>query len=89
MESSLVLGQDDQAVKDRFAGVQFQFYTDEEIEKISVLRVADPVAFDQLNNATKTGLHAPALGVSPFDHKSVCPTCGMTVTQCPGHLGHI
>jgi len=49
----------------------------------------DPVAFDQLNNPTKNGLHDKKLGVSPFDHKSSCPTCGMTVNYCPGHVGHI
>ena len=77
------------AVKDRFAGVSFQFYTDEEIEKISVKEIVDPVAFDHLNNPNKQGLHDKALGVSPFDHKSTCPTCGLTVAQCPGHVGHI
>ena len=41
------------AVKDRFAGVAFQFYTDEEIEKLSVREIVDPVAFDHLNNPTK------------------------------------
>ena len=29
------------------------------------------------------------MGVSPFDHKSACTTCGMTVNYCPGHVGHI
>ena len=53
------------------------------------MRVADTVAFDHLNNPTPKGLHSPFLGVSPFDHKSVCPTCGMKVVQCPGHVGHI
>lgn len=49
----------------------------------------DPIAFDNLNNPTKNGLHAKTLGVSPFDHKSMCVTCGMSVNFCPGHLGHI
>lgn len=80
---------DEHAIKDRFAGVAFQFYTDEEIERLSVQKIVDPVAFDHLNNPTKQGLHDKALGVSPFDHKSTCPTCGMTVNQCPGHVGHI
>lgn len=80
---------DEHAVKDRFAGVAFQFYTDEEIEKLSVREIVDPVAFDHMNNPTKQGLHDKVLGVSPFDHKSTCPTCGMTMVHCPGHVGHI
>ena len=80
---------DEHAVKDRFAGVAFQFYTDEEIEKLSVREIVDPVAFDHMNNPNKQGLHDKALGVSPFDHKSICPTCGMTMAHCPGHVGHI
>ena len=51
--------------------------------------IVDPVAFDHLNNPTKQGLHDKALGVSPFDHKSTCPTCGLTMQGCPGHVGHI
>ena len=80
---------DDDEVKDRFAGVGFRFYTDEEIEKISVREIVDPVAFDHMNNPTKQGLHDKALGVSPFDHKSICVTCGLTMMHCPGHVGHI
>ena len=86
---SYKLGDGEDDVKDRFAGVGFQFYTDEEIERLSVREIVDPVAFDHLNNPTKNGLHDKALGVSPFDHKSVCPTCGLTMVSCPGHVGHI
>ena len=80
---------DEDEVKDRFAGVGFCFYTDEEIEKLSVREIVDPVAFDHMNNPNEQGLHDKALGVSPFDHKSVCETCGLTTTHCPGHCGHI
>jgi len=58
---------DEHPIKDRFAGVSFSFYTDEEIEKLSVKEIIDPVAFDHLNNPTKAGLHDAHLGVSPFD----------------------
>jgi DNA-directed RNA polymerase beta' subunit len=80
---------DEQPISDRLAGVSFGFYTDEEVKKLSVQKIVDPVAFDHLNNPTKQGLHDKKLGVSPFDHKSACPTCGMTVNYCPGHVGHI
>jgi DNA-directed RNA polymerase I subunit RPA1 len=75
--------------KHRLAGVGFSFFTDEEISKLSVTEIVNPIAFDHLNNPTKQGLHDKRLGVSAFDHKSNCPTCGMQVHQCPGHVGHI
>ena len=75
--------------KHRFAGVGFSFFTDEEIQKLSVTEIVNPVAFDHLNNPTKQGLHDKRLGLSAFDHKSNCPTCGMQVHHCPGHVGHI
>lgn len=80
---------EEQPISDRLAGVSFGFYTDDEVKKLSVQQIVDPVAFDHLNNPTKKGLHDKKLGVSPFDHKSACPTCGMTVNHCPGHVGHI
>ena len=80
---------DDTPIQDRLAGVSFSFYTSEEVKKLSVEQIVDPVAFDHLNNPTKQGLHDKKLGVSPFDHKSACQTCGMTVNYCPGHVGHI
>ena len=80
---------DDYPIQDRIAGVSFSFYTDQEAKKLSVQQIIDPVAFDHLNNPTKQGLHDKKMGVSPFDHKSACTTCGMTVNYCPGHVGHI
>lgn len=80
---------DDQPIQDRIAGVSFSFYSAEEVKKLSVQQIVEPVAFDHLNNPVKQGLHDKKLGVSPFDHKSACPTCGMTVNYCPGHVGHI
>jgi DNA-directed RNA polymerase I subunit RPA1 len=44
---------DEQPISDRLAGVSFGFYTDEEVKKLSVLQIVDPVAFDHLNNPNK------------------------------------
>ena len=40
---------DEHPVKDRFAGVAFAFYTDEEIERLSVQKIVSDKAFDHLN----------------------------------------
>jgi DNA-directed RNA polymerase beta' subunit len=34
---------------------------------MSVKKIANPVAFDHMNNPMSGGLHDKALGVSPFD----------------------
>jgi len=44
---------DEQPISDRLAGVSFGFYTNEEVKKLSVQQIVDPVAFDHLNNPTK------------------------------------
>eukprot|EP00941_MAST-03F_sp_MAST-3F-sp1_P002846 g2846.t1 len=69
-------------------GVQFRFYTDDEIRRISVKEVTSPVAYDTLGHAVKNGLHDPAFG--PDGTRAPrCETCGLGFSQCPGHLGHI
>lgn len=80
---------DTNLIKDRLAGVSFQFLTDEEIQKLSVVEVRNPQTFDHLDNANAEGLHDKRMGVSPFDSGAMCPTCGLTSNYCPGHHGHI
>jgi DNA-directed RNA polymerase I subunit RPA1 len=61
---------DNELIKDRFAAASFSFYTDAEIEKLSVKQILNPTAFDHLGNATSGGIYDKALGVSPFDHRA-------------------
>jgi DNA-directed RNA polymerase I subunit RPA1 len=68
---------DQQPIRDKFRAVQFSFYTQEEIEKMSVQKITSAVAFDHMNNPMPGGLHDKALGVSPFDSLSTCETCGL------------
>ena len=62
---------DTELIKDRFAAASFSFYTDSEVEKLSVKQILNPTAFDHLGNPTKGGIYEKALGVSPFDHRSM------------------
>ena len=80
---------DSKPIKDRFESVSFNFYTDKEIERLSVKNILNPTTFDHLDNPAPQGLHDKHLGVSPFDRGSQCPTCGQTSNYCPGHVGHI
>ncbi|KAF9919290.1 hypothetical protein BX616_009322 [Lobosporangium transversale] len=49
--------------------VAFSFYDAEEIKKISVKQIVNPILFDNLNHPTKGGLYDPALG--PFSKHHV------------------
>lgn len=42
--------------------VSFSFYEPNEIRKISVKQIVNPVLFDTLGHPTKGGLYDPALG---------------------------
>ena len=55
---------------DRFNAAAFNFYTDAEIQRLSVKKIINPTAFDHLNNPTEAGLYDKVMGVSPFDHKA-------------------
>ncbi|KAL0227467.1 hypothetical protein RCL1_003611 [Eukaryota sp. TZLM3-RCL] len=68
-------------------GLDFSFYSREEVEKLSVCKVYNPVLFDTLNNPCKNGLYDPSLG--PLNRMDACPTCKLNQTSCPGHMGHI
>ncbi|SAM02441.1 hypothetical protein [Absidia glauca] len=67
--------------------VSFSFYDPQEIRKISVKQVVNPVLFDALGHPTKGGLYDSALG--PYQKSQICGTCAQTYTNCPGHFGHI
>ncbi|ORX57972.1 beta and beta-prime subunits of DNA dependent RNA-polymerase [Hesseltinella vesiculosa] len=67
--------------------VSFSFYEPEEIRKISVKQIVNPVIFDNLGHPTKGGLYDPALG--PFQKAQLCTTCSQSGSKCPGHFGHI
>ncbi|KAG0748140.1 hypothetical protein G6F57_006388 [Rhizopus arrhizus] len=67
--------------------VSFSFYEPNEIRKISVKQIVNPVLFDALGHPTKGGLYDPSLG--PFQKTQICATCSQDHFNCPGHFGHI
>ena len=48
--------------------VHFSIYEDEEIKRLSVKAITNPVLFDNLNHPTRGGLYDPALG--PLDRNA-------------------
>ncbi|TFK55537.1 beta and beta-prime subunits of DNA dependent RNA-polymerase [Heliocybe sulcata] len=69
------------------ASISFSFLTAEEVRRISVKQIVNPVLLDDLNRPNIGGLYDPALG--PSDKQDICTTCRLTYFTCPGHFGHI
>lgn len=65
----------------------FHVYTADEIRKISVKALNQPILFNELGHPNKGGLYDPALG--PLEKHGRCVTCHLPQNACPGHLGHI
>ncbi|KAJ3722519.1 RNA polymerase I largest subunit [Lentinula raphanica] len=68
-------------------GVSFSFLTTEDVRRISVKQIVNPVLLDDLSRPNAGGLYDPALG--PSDRQDVCATCRLSYFTCPGHFGHI
>ncbi|KAK1412905.1 hypothetical protein QVD17_34501 [Tagetes erecta] len=68
-------------------GVRFSFMTDEEVRKISVLKITNPTLTDHVGRPVDGGLYDPLLG--PMDDQAPCKSCGQQAFNCPGHCGHI
>lgn len=87
------------------AGVSFSFLTSQDIRRISVKQIVNPVLLDDLNRPNIGGLYDPSLGPSDRSDMCVrhfiaygsqklltdsrCATCHLTYFTCPGHFGHI
>ena len=67
--------------------IQYGIYTDDELRKLSVVQVDSSNQRDAMNRPLPGGLYDPKMG--PTDHYSMCPTCALDYTHCPGHLGRI
>ncbi|KAH7338691.1 hypothetical protein B0J17DRAFT_658102 [Rhizoctonia solani] len=67
--------------------VSFSFLNSQDIRRISVKQIVNPVLLDDLNRPNIGGLYDPALG--PSERGDVCGTCRLNSFSCPGHFGHI
>lgn len=73
----------------KLKGIQFGFYTQEQILSLSVVEIKNMLAFDELKNPIANGLYDPKMGVGPYDRFGKCPTCHKNERTCQGHFGHI
>lgn len=68
--------------------VQFLMFSDEDVKKLSVIKITNNMSFDAMGNPTSGGLYDSALGPAR-DKFDTCATCHNTMLHCPGHFGHI
>ncbi|XP_053361431.1 DNA-directed RNA polymerase I subunit RPA1 [Clarias gariepinus] len=71
----------------RLEGMLFGMYSSEEIRKLSVKGVTNPLLLDNVGNPAPNGLYDLSLG--PADIKEICTTCMQDFNNCPGHFGHV
>ncbi|KAI9448093.1 beta and beta-prime subunits of DNA dependent RNA-polymerase [Lactarius indigo] len=64
--------------------VSFSVLTTEDVRRISVKQITNPVLLDDLNRPNVGGLYDPALG--PVYKQDICVTCRQTYFSCPGHF---
>ncbi|KAG6868169.1 hypothetical protein C0993_006837 [Termitomyces sp. T159_Od127] len=76
-----------QSLPSTVAGISFSFLTTEDIRRISVKQIVNPVLLDDIGRPNIGGLYDPSLG--PSDRPDICATCRLTYYTCPGHFGHI
>jgi len=60
-------------------GVSFSFLTSQDIRRISVKQIVNPVLLDDLNRPNIGGLYDPALGPSDRSDMSVLVSCNIAV----------
>eukprot|EP00792_Barthelona_sp_PAP020_P007080 TRINITY_DN3101_c1_g5_i2.p1 TRINITY_DN3101_c1_g5~~TRINITY_DN3101_c1_g5_i2.p1 ORF type:complete len:1531 (+),score=458.12 TRINITY_DN3101_c1_g5_i2:3277-7869(+) len=68
-------------------GMSFRHYTPEEMKKLSVVEITNPIIYDALNQPIPQGLYDSRMG--PVDQSGTCETCKLNGFSCPGHVGHI
>ncbi|CAH8362128.1 unnamed protein product [Eruca vesicaria subsp. sativa] len=67
--------------------VRFSFMTEEDVRKHSVLKVTNPILFDNVDRPVPGGLYDPLMG--PMNDTEPCVTCSRRAYDCPGHCGRI
>ena len=53
---------DNKEIVNRIEHVQFGYYSSEDVRRLSVKEIKNPIAFDQLQRPLANGLYDPSLG---------------------------
>lgn len=69
--------------------LNFRVYTDEEIRKISVVRITNDLSINELGHFSPDGLYDLRMGPMSVRERDQCQTCRQESNRCQGHCGHI
>jgi len=67
--------------------IKFGILPPDIIRKMSVTAIITPDVYDEDGTPIQGGVMDQRLGVIEPTHK--CPVCHNSMTQCPGHFGHV
>jgi DNA-directed RNA polymerase II subunit RPB1 len=68
--------------------IQFGVMSPEEVKNMSVAHIQYPETMDETRTKPRQeGLNDPRLG--SVDRQFKCKTCTESMSECPGHFGHI
>ncbi len=73
--------------KKDITAIKFGLLSPDEIRQMSVAKIITPDTYDEDGVPIENGLMDPRLGT--IDPARRCKTCGGSVSECPGHFGHI
>lgn len=67
--------------------LEFNVFSSNDIEKLSVCKITSSVSFDSIGNSVTGGLYDVAMG--PSSKNDICSTCSNDINGCTGHFGHV
>ena len=69
--------------------VKFDFYTPEEIKRISMKQLTITKVYNDLGTPNPGSFADPCMGIGAFDKNSTCEICHQNNENCTGHFAHI
>ena len=76
-------------IKYELNNVKFDFYTPEEIKRISMKQLTVSKVYNDLGTPNPGSFSDPCMGVGAFDKNSTCEICHQNNENCTGHFAHI
>ena len=76
-------------IKYELNNVKFDFYSPEEIKRISMKQLTVTKVHNDLGTPNPGSFADPCMGVGAFDRNSTCEVCHQNNENCTGHFAHI
>ena len=76
-------------IKYELNNIKFDFYTPEEIKRISMKQLTVTKVYNDLGTPNPGSFSDPCMGVGAFDKNSSCEICHQNNENCTGHFAHI